>query len=78
MKLKKQSFFLFTITFLFIKCAPTLNYIGNNYTPTTNVSVYYDADQIVRKYKIMGLLTFNTEPIYDNHDNREVSDLIIN
>ncbi|MBU3011694.1 hypothetical protein KO506_09795 [Polaribacter vadi] len=26
----------------------------------------------------MGLLTFNTEPIYDNHDNREVSDLIIN
>ena len=78
MKFKSLLLFLITLSFFFYQCSPTLNYLGNNYTPTTDVSVYFDENEIQEKYKIMGLLTFNAEPIYDNNDSNEITTLIVN
>ncbi|APZ47548.1 hypothetical protein BW723_15195 [Polaribacter reichenbachii] len=78
MKQKKQLIFLILTALLLIQCSPTLNYLGNNYAPTTDVSVYFDENEIQEKYKVMGLLTFNAEPIYDNDDRNEITTLIVN
>ena len=66
------------ISIFFLQCSPTLNYLGNNYTPTTNVSIFFDADDIQEKYKVMGLLNFNFDAGGFNLDKNETTDLILN
>ena len=78
MKPKIHLFFFIISTFFFLQCSPTLNYIGNSYDTTTNVSVFFDVTDIQKEYTVMGLLTFNTHPIYNDNDKNEVINLIKN
>lgn len=78
MKFKSLLLFLITLSFFFYQCSPTLNYIGSTYAPTENVLIFFDENEIQQEHKTMGLLTFNTEPIYNNSDKNKINTLIKN
>ena len=37
-------------------CSPKVNFIGNQYAPTQQVDMYFDAKDIDQEYKVMGFL----------------------
>lgn len=46
---------LLLLTFL-LSCAPSIQYLGDNYTPTSDVEFFYDEKDIVTDYKVMGII----------------------
>jgi hypothetical protein len=47
----------FVILMLLTGCAPTAEYLGKTYPPTTNVDLYMNADEIKKGYEVMGEMT---------------------
>jgi hypothetical protein len=35
-------------------CAPTVQYVGKSYTPTTNVDLYFDTHDVKKDYEVIG------------------------
>ena len=58
---------LFTTLFslLLLSCSPVIYYLGDSYSSTSSVQVYYDAKEVKKQYKVMGRMTkevtLNTE-----------------
>lgn len=44
------------IFLLFISCSPQINYLGSNYTPTQNVDIFFDENDIQQDYTVMGIM----------------------
>ena len=44
------------IFLLIISCAPQINYLGSNYSPTQDVDIFFDEQDIQKEYKVMGLM----------------------
>jgi hypothetical protein len=42
---------------LFLASCATVNYLGDQYTPTAKTDVYYDAKDIKQEYKVIGHLS---------------------
>ena len=40
-----------------IACGPTIYYLGDQYQPTTQLDVFYDAKDVKKEYKTIGQLT---------------------
>lgn len=38
-------------------CGPTIYYLGDSYSPTTTVDLYYDAYEVKKEYKVIGRMT---------------------
>lgn len=50
----------------FIACAPKFNYLGDTYeSKPGDVDVFYDIGDIERDFKVMGILTADTEQSLD-------------
>ena len=41
---------------LVISCSPKINYLGDTYTPTQRVDMYFDEHDIVKEYKVIGVM----------------------
>lgn len=63
--------------FLCITCAPKINYLGNSYTPTQNVDLFFDEHDINREYKVMGVMK-NEAGELEMDDVEEVKKSMIN
>lgn len=77
MKPKKQHFFVILLTLLFLQCSPRLNYIGNYNSPTENVSIFFNADEIEQKYTVMGLLNTIFVPSFFSSNEENLTNSII-
>lgn len=77
MRIKKKNLLLMITSVCFFQCSPTLNYMGNNFAPTTKVSIFFDSKDIQQKYAVMGLLTFNLDAVFYT-DKKEITNLMIN
>jgi hypothetical protein len=53
--MKKFTFLLSIALFLGIGCAPRIAYMGDSYSPTYNVDVFYDINDIEQDYRVIGL-----------------------
>ncbi|PQJ82377.1 hypothetical protein [Polaribacter glomeratus] len=78
MKLKTPYFFILFISILFLQCSPRLNYLGNYSSPTENVSIFFNADEIDREYAIMGLLNTVFVPSFLSSNEEDITNSIIN
>lgn len=38
-------------------CWPTIHYLGDSLSPTTQVDLYYDAYEVKKEYKVIGRMT---------------------
>ncbi len=47
------------LSFLVISCAPRVNYLGDEYAPTSHVDIFFDEVDIERNFKVMGLISAN-------------------
>lgn len=57
MRNNKSKLFLLVLTVLALLCACTkLDYIGEEYAPTTNVEMYFSEADVTREHKVMGHL----------------------
>lgn len=77
----KSKFFKSAILFLFIfcfSCSPRINYLGNYYSPTENVSLHFDKNDIQEKYSVIGFVNFKIEPLIFSNDKNYISNLLIN
>ncbi len=52
--------------------SPSVSYLGNNYTPTSTVDLYFDIESITQKYQVMG----NAELILWKNDGEMVKQKI--
>jgi len=57
-------------------CSPRLNYIGNNYTPTETVDIYFDEHDIKKEYSVMGMVK-NEANIYNMDDTDSINKAMI-
>lgn len=39
-----------------LSCSPTLNYLGESYAPTEKVDIFFDAADVEKEYKVMGVV----------------------
>lgn len=59
-------YFSFFLLVCFIACSPKFKYLGDTYNPNTNeIDVYYDIGDIERDFKVMGILTADTQQSFD-------------
>ena len=49
--------FLLFLALCSISCGPTVYYLGDSYTPTTEVAIFYDEKDVERAYTTMGRMT---------------------
>lgn len=54
--MKNNSLILIGITLLLGACAPKINYLGNSYTPTQQVEIFFDEKDIKGDYRVMGMI----------------------
>jgi len=76
MKPKKQHFFVILLSLLFLQCSPRLNYLGNYSTPTENVIIFFNADEIDQKYTVMGLLNTIFVPSFFSSNEENITNSI--
>ncbi len=50
----KKIYFLYFIILLIASCAPRIKYLGNSYSPTSQVDVFVSEDAIKKNYGIVG------------------------
>lgn len=50
----KRILYFCIIIFCLESCAPTVNYIGKSYNPTTYVDIFMDKMDVTRDYEVMG------------------------
>ena len=63
--------FLVISFFLIISCSPKINYLGDTYTPTQHVEIYFDENDINKKYKVIGMMKNEADEL-ENDDVEEV------
>ena len=49
--------FLIILSVLMSSCGPSIYYLGDEYSPSRNVRVYYEEGQIDRSYTVIGRMT---------------------
>ncbi|HWJ27529.1 MAG TPA: hypothetical protein VNS32_13370 [Flavisolibacter sp.] len=49
--------FILSLLFIIGSCSPLVYYIGDSYTPTNDVQVFYDIKEIKKEYKVIGRMT---------------------
>ena len=49
------------LLFIIVSCSPQLNYLGDEYPPTTHVDTYYDEGDIKQDFKVIGQLSGSNE-----------------
>ncbi len=47
------------ITIFVLSCSPKINYIGDQYPPTSEVDIYYDMADVQKDFRTMGMLSAN-------------------
>ncbi|WP_157608443.1 hypothetical protein [Roseivirga seohaensis] len=53
----KTTFKLSVVLIIFISaCSPKINYIGNQFNPTSEVELFFDSKDIKREYTVMGFM----------------------
>lgn len=45
------------LAILFYACSPQLNFLGDDYPPTTHVDTYYSPNDVSQEFKVMGQLS---------------------
>ncbi len=55
----------FFVLILVSSCHPRLYYLGDTYSPTTQVDVYYSPNDIALEYKVIGQLTGENQGVVD-------------
>ncbi|ATC35808.1 hypothetical protein HZQ75_02050 [Elizabethkingia anophelis] len=45
---------LFYPFLLLFNCAPSINYLGRQYNPTTHVDIFFDTNDIKKSYEVIG------------------------
>lgn len=67
----------FLSLFLLIACSPSFKYLGDSYEPNIgDIDVYYDIGDISKDFKVMGILTANTEESMDISNLNDSSDKV--
>lgn len=56
---KSVQFLLLSISLIVLGACSTISYVGDRYTPTQKVDVFYSAADVDRKYKVIGHLSEN-------------------
>ena len=56
------------IFFAIIGCTASVNYVGEEYEPTTSVDVYFSEDEIEKEYTIMGHAIGSGGDLISNED----------
>lgn len=56
MKNLLMSFALVCAVIFTFGCSPTINYLGETYTPTTQVDLFFDEADIQKQYKVIGVM----------------------
>jgi len=51
-------------------CSPSIQYLGDQYTPTETVDFYYSKDDISRSYRVMGIILNEADEYNDLEDVR--------
>jgi hypothetical protein len=51
------SSFVLPALFTIVSCSPLIYYVGDNYSQTSDVQVFYSAKEIKREYKVIGHMT---------------------
>jgi hypothetical protein len=41
---------------LIISCSPQINYLGDSYTPTKEIDIFFDENDIEKEFKVMGVM----------------------
>ncbi len=75
--MKSKLLLVLLTSILFVKCSPQLNYLGNSYSPTNKVELFFDVKEINRVYTVMGLLNLKIEPVLFNQEDNYITNLII-
>jgi hypothetical protein len=59
--LKRKIILKFCISMLMsvilASCGPTIHYLGDSHSPTSQIDLYYDAREVKKEYKIIGRMT---------------------
>ena len=56
-KMKNIIIITLGISFLFVvSCSPKINYLGDTYSPTHQVDMYFDENDIKVEYKVIGMM----------------------
>lgn len=45
------------LSVVLLGCGPTIHYLGDTHSPTSNVDLYYDAKEVKKEYKVIGRMT---------------------
>lgn len=49
------------LSVLFFACSPRVNYLGNYYSPTDRVDLYFSENDVKYEYEVMGIVKNNGE-----------------
>lgn len=52
-----KNFLLLCLLLSLAACSPRIHYLGDTYSPTTKVDVFYDEGDIKKDYKVIGQLS---------------------
>lgn len=59
-------YFSLFLVVCFVACSPKFKYLGDTYDPNGGkIDVYYDIGDIERDFKVMGILTADTQQSFD-------------
>lgn len=75
--MKSKLLLVLLTSILFLKCSPQLNYLGNSYSPTNKVELFFDVKEINKDYTVMGLLNFKIGSALFNQEENYTTNLII-
>lgn len=54
-KMKKIYLAMLVLVFGILSCTPRISYLGDTFSPTYNIDVYYDANDVEKEYRVIGL-----------------------
>ena len=67
---------LISILSFLTSCSPTINYLGQRYTPTNKVDLYFDEADVKQNYSVMGRMN-NEAGEFESDDIEEVQEAMI-
>jgi len=65
--MKAQILTIAALLVILSSCSPTINYLGNNYEPSTHVEIFFNENDIEKEYKTMGVMK-NEGDSFENND----------
>lgn len=72
--MKKQILFLF-ISIALLSCSSGVKYLGNSYTPTENVKIFFNTSDIDKPYEVIGKVYLDVE---ENTKDEKIQNMILN